>query len=111
MCPPPKSQPIASREAEVAQPVEPAEPVAVAAPKPGVPNAAESVAKSPAPEPELFSGRQEWTVPLDRDIVDRVKNAAERNPRLTTSRFCRSGRPVPATSGVDDKVWYHPHRV
>ena len=83
-----KPEPVANRDGEVARPVEP---VAVAAPKPADTRAAEPAAKSPVPEPELLTGRQKLTVHLDADIVNRVKNAAYWNPRLTIARIAERG--------------------
>ena len=50
--------------------------------------------KVPAPLPataEPVEGRQKLTVHLDADVVNRVKNAAYWNPRLTIARIAERG--------------------
>lgn len=62
-------------------------PVAVEANRPG---RAEKVSALPvAAEP--VEGRQKLTVHLDADVVNRVKNAAYWNPRLTIARIAERG--------------------
>lgn len=41
--------------------------------------------------PEPLEGRQKLTVHLDADVVNRVKNAAYWNPRLTIARIAERG--------------------
>ena len=75
-----------------------------ATPPPPAPPAAEPVPAGEAPEPPpagpdakpseppaVAEGRQKLTVHLDADVVNRVKNAAYWNPRLTIARIAERG--------------------
>lgn len=71
--PPPRAKPVADDDA------------AGSSPPPAAPKAAAADAAVP---PE---GRQKLTVHLEADIVNRVKNAAYWNPRLTIARIAERG--------------------
>lgn len=88
MYPPAQPEPAANRDAEIA-PVEPRP--AAPDPKPAVASGVEPGLKSLAPEPEPLTGRQKLTVHLDADVVNRVKNAAYWNPRLTIAKIAERG--------------------
>jgi hypothetical protein len=65
------------------------------APTPVVPVAAQPIKKSEtaggAVESPKATGKQKLTVHLDAEIVNRVKNAAYWNPRLTIARIAEQG--------------------
>ena len=64
------------------------EPVVQAEPKPEPSNDGEAAGKE-ASQP--VEGRQKLTVHLEADIVNRVKNAAYWNPRLTIAKIAERG--------------------
>jgi hypothetical protein len=51
----------------------------------------ETVPSEPPPPPTPPEGRQKLTVHLEADVVNRVKNAAYWNPRLTIARIAERG--------------------
>jgi hypothetical protein len=58
----------------------------------GLPSAEVSLHRPPDPAPAEFpKGRQKLTVHLGEDVVNRVKNAAYWNPRLTIARIAERG--------------------
>ena len=65
----------------VAPPAAPAEPEAATAKPPAEPDA----------KAEAAEGRRKLTVHLEADIVNRVKNAAYWNPRLTIAKIAERG--------------------
>jgi hypothetical protein len=78
----PDPEPVANRDARVAATPEPEPQRKHTGPKAEPP-------KAPTPEP--VTGRQKLTVHLDADIVNRVKNAAYWNPRLTIAKIAERG--------------------
>lgn len=79
MYPTTQPEPVANRDAEVAPPE--SKPIPPPTPKPD----------PPAFKPEPLAGRHKLTVHLDADVVNRVKNAAYWNPRLTIARIAERG--------------------
>lgn len=84
MYPSAKPEPVANRDAQVPPTPAPEPTPAVREPTPS----REPPYSSPS---EPVSGRQKLTVHLDADIVNRVKNAAYWNPRLTIARIAERG--------------------
>lgn len=81
--PPAKFEPALPPAPEPPQPP----PLAAVAPAPVLPPAEpEAVAAA-----EPLEGRQKLTVHLDADVVNRVKNAAYWNPRLTIAKIAERG--------------------
>jgi hypothetical protein len=85
MYPVAEAKPVANRDAEAETGVKPE-------PKPAITGEAKpSPVAVTIPGPESAEGKQKLTVHLDADIVNRVKNAAYWNPRLTIAKIAERG--------------------